>query len=121
MATAANIVVTQSTIDALRGISAYRYLSVNQVATGVRGYGKTPKVYYLTKSGHRILSDECEHLGIDVEPYRQVNINSRWSPMMYHRLATLDVMMAVERDAANLNAYQLVKTLVEYRREKVGV
>ena len=148
MAKVANIVITDTSLDALRGISSYRYLSVNQVSTitglkpksaselllrlerqkllasfgntGVRGYGKTPKVYYLTKSGHRVLSDECEHLGLNVEPYRQVSVNSRWSPMMYHRLATLDVMMALERDSANLENYRLAKTLVEYRREKIN-
>jgi len=148
MAILASPVITDSAITALQFISSYRYLSVNQAATvtglkpksaselllrlerqkllasfgntGIRGYGKTPKVYYLTKPGHLILSEECGHLGIDVEPYRQININSRWSPMMYHRLATLDVMMALERDCRSLPHYSLVKTFVEYRREKVN-
>ena len=143
----ANISLSEAGLSALRFISAYRYLSIAQVATitglrpksvsemllkmerqkllasfgntGVRGYGKTPKVYYLTKTGHTLLEAECAHLGIEVEPYRQVNIGSRWSPMMYHRLATLDVMMAFERDFSSLPSYRLVKTLVEYRRENI--
>lgn len=148
MATLTSGVITDSALTTLQFISSYRYLSVNQVATvtglkpksaselllrlerrrllasfgntGIRGYGKTPKVYYLTKAGHHVLAEECGHLGIDVEPYRQININSRWSPMMYHRLATLDVMMALERDCRPLPHYQLVKTLVEYRRERAN-
>jgi len=143
-----NLVVTEAGLIALQFISAYRYLSVNQISivsglkqksaselllrlerqkllgsfgnVGIRGYGKTPKVYYLTKAGHNVLSAECEHLGITVEPYRQVSINSRWSPMMYHRLATLDVMMALERDCRHLTRYRLARTMVEYRREKIG-
>lgn len=148
MGTIANISLSDAGLTALRFISAYRYLSVSQVATitglrpksvsemllkmerqkllgffgntGVRGYGKTPKVYFLTKTGHSLLEAECAHMGVEIEPYRQVSVNSRWSPMMYHRLATLDVMMALERDCADLSGYQLVRTFVEYRREKLS-
>ena len=66
------------------------------------------------------MANECDAVGVSVEPYRQININSRWSPMMFHRLATLDVLAALERDCQSLAAYRLVKTLVEYRREKIG-
>jgi len=72
--------VTEVTLAALSAILEYRYLSVNQIATicaikaksasemllrlerhglldhfgnvGIRGYGKTPKVYFLKKRGH---------------------------------------------------------------------
>ncbi len=144
----ADVVITETTLAAMSAISKYRYLSVNQVATitgmrpksasqlllrlerqkllgsfgnvGIRGYGKTPKIYYLTKTGHTVLAEEGEILGMDVEPYRQVNINTRWSPQMFHRLATLDSLAALERDCQSLHDYRLVKTLVEYRREQVG-
>ena len=144
----ADIVVTEATLTALMAISRYRYLSVNQVAmmtglrpksaselllrlerqkllssfgnTGIRGYGKTPKMYFLTKGGHKLLHEEGEALGWHVEPYRPVNVTTRWSPVMFHRLDTLDALAALERDCANLRGYQLVKTLVEYRRERVG-
>jgi len=88
--------------------------------TGIRGYGKTPKLYYLTKGGHRVMAEELEAQGRPVPSYRQISINSRWSPLMFHRVDTLDVMAAVERDCASLSDYRLVGTLVEYRREKAG-
>jgi len=144
----ANISLSEAGFTALHFISAYRYLSVGQVATitglrpksasemllrmerqkllsffgntGIRGYGKTPKVYYLTRLGHALLQAECEHRSLALEPFRQVNVSSRWSPLMYHRLATLDVMLAFERDVRALEGYELVRTLVEYRREKIG-
>lgn len=144
----ASIVITDTAVTALTYIYDYRYLSIKQVAVitglkdkstselllrlerqkllgsfgnvGIRGYGKTPKVYYLTKSGHGLLAELCEDMGEDLGPYRPVNMTSRWSPVMYHRLATLDVMMALERDGLALNDYHIPKTFVEYRREKIN-
>ena len=140
--------VTPVTLCALEAILRYRYLSVQQVATicglrpksaselllrlerykllnhfgnvGIRGYGKTPKVYFCTKRGHRLLAEECEAAGENVPPYTEINISTRWSPLMYHRLATLDVLSYVERDCGALTDYELLGTLVEYRREKLG-
>lgn len=140
--------VTEVTLRALSAICAYRYLTVTQVATicgtkpkttsemllrlergrlldhfgntGIRGYGKTPKVYFLTKRGHALLTEELETQGQFVPPYTQVNVSTRWSPMMYHRLATLDVLSFIERDCAELAEYELIGTLVEYRRQKHG-
>ncbi|MGR3837892.1 MAG: replication-relaxation family protein [Cognatishimia sp.] len=86
---------------------------------GIRGYGKTPKVYFLTKGGHRLLAETQEDMGIEPGPHRPVNVTTRWSPMMYHRLATIDVMMALERDGQALREYHIPKTFVEYRREKI--
>jgi len=140
--------VTEVTVAALSAICAYRYLSVNQVAvmtgvrpktasemllrlernqllgsfgnTGIRGYGKTPKLYFLKKRGHVVLVEELEAQELPVPPFRQINMTSRWSPLMFHRIDTLDVMAAVERDCAALQDYNLTGTLVEYRREKRG-
>jgi len=145
---AVDLSVTQVTVAALSAICEYRYLSVNQVAimvgvrpksasemllrlertkllgsfgnTGIRGYGKTPKLYFLKKRGHSLLAEELEAEDHPVPPFRQINISSRWSPLMFHRLDTLDVMAAVERDCAKLTDYHLAGTLVEYRREKLG-
>ena len=86
--------------------------------TGIRGYGKTPKVYFLTKGGHATLKDEGEFVGLDVGDYKPINITSRWSPQMYHRLATLDVLLSLERACMGLPEYHLPATFVEYRREK---
>lgn len=140
--------VTEVTIAALSAILEYRYLSVNQVATicglrpksasemllrlerhkalshfgntGIRGYGKTPKVYFLTKPGHRLLAREFEAVGREIAPFKPVNMPSRWSPLMYHRMATLDVMASLERDFQTLVGYKRIGTLVEYRRERIG-
>lgn len=139
--------VTDVTVAALSAICNYRYLTVNQVSmiaglrpksasemllrlerqkllgsfgnTGVRGYGKTPKLYFITKTGHRLLTKELEAHERPIPRLSQVNVSSRWSPMMYHRVETLDVMAAVERDCTTLQDYHLLGTLVEYRREKV--
>lgn len=140
--------VTEVTLQALSAIMEYRYLTVNQVAVicglkpksasemllrmerqrllgffgnvGIRGYGKTPKVYFLTRRAHALLSEEMEAQGQTISPFRQINISSRWSPLMYHRLATLDVLSYIERDCRQLRDYRLMGTLVEYRRERVG-
>lgn len=148
MAKLVDLSVTEVTLRALSAICSYRYLTVAQVATicganaksasemllrlernglldhfgnvGIRGYGKTPKVYFLTRQGHALLVEEQEAIGERSQPFRQINVSSRWSPMMYHRLATLDVLSYIERDCRQLSDYDLVGTLVEYRREKVG-
>ena len=140
--------VTPVTLCALSAILRYRYLSVKQVAAicglrpnsaselllrlerhkllghfgnvGIRGYGKTPKVYFCTTRGHRILAEEYEAIGKEVPPFTQINVSTRWSPQMYHRLATLDVLSYIERDCGALDEYELLGTLVEYRREKLG-
>lgn len=143
-----DLAVTPVTLCALSSILRYRYLTVNQVAAicglrpksaselllrlerqkllasfgnvGIRGYGKTPKVYFATKRGHAVVAEEFEAAGQDVPPFRQINVTSRWSPLMFHRIATLDVLSYVERDCRALQEYHLVGTLVEYRRQKVG-
>ena len=140
--------VTEVTVAALAAILEYRYLSVKQVATitgvrdksasemllrlerhkalahfgntGIRGMGKTPKVYYLTQRGHRMLAAEYDAVGREIAPFKPINMTSRWSPKMYHRMDTLDVLASLERDFQALRDYKRVGTLVEYRREKIG-
>lgn len=141
-----DIVLSDHMVRALQFIERYRYLTVDQVKqivplkrtsvsdllrgleqkhvlasfgnVGIRGYGKTPKVYYLTKFGHDLLHEEFEDRHEPIGRFRPVNVTKRWSPRMFHRLATLDVMMAVERDVAKLARYALPATFVEYRRTK---
>ncbi|WP_338548950.1 replication-relaxation family protein [Roseovarius phycicola] len=135
-------------LAALDAIHRYRYLGVRQVATicdvnlksssemllrlergrllrhfgnvGIRGYGKTPKVYFLKKHGHALLAEEREAQGFEIGSFRQANISTRWSPIMFHRLDTLDVLACVERDCQKLSEYDLIDTLVEFRRERFG-
>ena len=141
-----NIVLTDPVITALQFIERYRYLTVKQVATitglkvkstsemllrmqrqkllsffgnvPIRGYGKTPKVYFLTKRGYSLLEDETGDDTLAV--FRPINRTSRWTPSMYHRIATLDVMMALEQEVTTLPSYRLDTTLLEYRRIKYG-
>lgn len=140
--------MTDAVLAALTTIQSYRYLTATQVATmaglnkkstadmllrlerhgllgafgnvGVRGLGKTPKVYFLKRRGHRLLGVELEAASRPVPKFTEVNIATRWSPLMYHRLATIDVLSWVERDVRSLASYELLGTLVEYRREKVA-
>ena len=63
--------------------------------TGIRGYGKTPKVYFLKERGYRMLVEES---GIPAEligDYKTVHVTVKWSPVMYHRMATLDLLIAL--------------------------
>jgi len=86
----------------------------------IPGHGKTPKVYFLKRKGYELLRMES---GIPEEligSYSEVHQEASWSPVMYHRLRLLDVLIALEiqvRDRPHLN---LVKTFVEYRRVKRG-
>lgn len=144
----AKVSLCPRSLCALDAIYRYRYLSVRQVGTicdlkpksasemllrfernrllghfgnvGIRGFGKAPKVYHLTKLGHSVLTQENEALGKNVGPFRLPNNKTRWSPLMHHRLDTLDVLASVERDSRKLSSYLLVDTLVEYRRERIG-
>ncbi|MEM6913754.1 MAG: replication-relaxation family protein [Pseudomonadota bacterium] len=144
----AKVSLCHRSICALDAIHRYGYLGVRQVATmcsvnpksaseillrlqrgrllghfgnvGIRGFGKVPKVYYLTKFGHFVLAEERSAHGTEISPYRQPNISTRWSPLMFHRLDTLDVLASVERDCRRKPGYELIDTLVEYRRERVG-
>jgi len=148
MSEIANVVLSEQTITALRFIESYRYLTVNQVArvtrlkpkstsemllrmqrqkllghfgnVPIRGYGKTPKVYFLTRRGHRMLGCEIDAEEEELHPYRPINRSSRWSPIMYHRIATLDVMMSLERAIGERPSYSLPATFTEYRRQKIG-
>jgi hypothetical protein len=88
--------------------------------TGIPGYGKTPKVYFLTRRGWELLHSESD---IPIEmlgAHREVHINIRWSPQMYHRLHTIDLMIAAELAVRNRPQLTMVKTFIEYKRIKRG-
>lgn len=147
MTKTANLVMSEHAVKALAFIQEYRYLTVNQVAVitglkpkssselllrlerqkllshfgnvGQRGYGKTPKVYYLTKRGNSILCEELEARNLPAESYRPIKVSTRWSQHMYHRIATIDVLMSLERACIDRDNYRLATTLTEYRREQI--
>jgi len=88
--------------------------------TGIRGYGKTPKVYFLKKRGYLLLVEES---GIPAEligDYKAVHVTVNWSPVMYHRMATLDLLIALEVGVREKPRLELVRTFIEYRRAKRG-
>jgi hypothetical protein len=85
---------------------------------GMRGFGKTPKVYYLKRKGFEILTRESDIPAELIGTHKETHVEARWSPQMYHRLHTVDLMIAAEvavRERAHLS---MVRTFIEYRRVK---
>jgi hypothetical protein len=88
--------------------------------TGLKGQGKTPKAYFLTRKGYELLAREGD---IPIEllgTYKQIYVESRWSPQMYHRLRTVDLMISAEVAVRGRPHLTMVKTFLEYRRVKRG-
>jgi hypothetical protein len=138
--------VTDNTVLGLFYIQRYRFLTIDQFAraaamnrstagdqlrmlerhgllghfgnTGLPGYGKTPKVYFLTRKGFEILSSES-----DIPPellgyFKDIHGKAKWSPQMFHRLRTVDVMISAEVAVRSRPHLSMVRTFLEYRRMK---
>jgi hypothetical protein len=88
--------------------------------TGLKGYGKTPKAYFLTRKGWELLQRECDIPPELLGSYKEVKVESRWSPQMYHRLRTVDVMISAEVAVRRRPQLSMVKTFLEYRRVRRG-
>jgi hypothetical protein len=86
----------------------------------VRGYGKTPKAYFLTRKGWELLSSESTIPPELVGGYKEVKVEAAWSPQMYHRLRTVDLLIALECAVLQRPHLAIVKTFLEYRRVKRG-
>src|SRR6266516_2751205 len=142
------LTLTENTIVGLFCIQRYRFLTINQFAriaclhrstavtkfrlyeeqgflghfgnTGVRGYGKTPKAYFLTRKGWELLATESAIPHEILGGYKEVKVEAAWSPQMYHRLRTVDLLIALECAVANRPHLSIVKTFLEYRRVKRG-
>lgn len=129
-------------------IQRYRFLTIDQVAriagmnrsttadqllafarhgllghfgnTRLAGLGKSPKVYFLTRKGFEILRRES---GIPPEligSYKEVHMEARWSPQMFHRLRLVDLMLAAEIGVRLRPHLAMVRTFLEYKRVKRG-
>lgn len=85
---------------------------------GIRGYGKTPKVYYLKRRGYDLLVEESGIPAELISGFKSTKINTRWSPQMYHRLATLDALIALEVAVQQRPHLAVVETFIEYRQQK---
>jgi hypothetical protein len=86
--------------------------------TNIPGQGRTPKVYFLRRRGWEYLLTEGEYSIEEVGAFVEVSQDLTWTPQMYHRLAILDLFVALEREVFAFSHLSLVKTLVEYRRVK---
>src|SRR5215213_1090718 len=51
--------------------------------TGLPGYGKTPKAYFLTRKGWEILRRESDIPPEVIGPHKEIKVEARWSPQMY--------------------------------------
>ncbi len=77
-------------------------------------------MYFLKRKGYELLLRESDIPQELIGPFKEAHTNTRWSPQMYHRLHTVDLMIAAEtavRERANLS---VVATFLEYRRVRVG-
>ena len=86
--------------------------------TGLAGYGKTPKACFLTRKGYELLKRESDVPQELIGSYKEVHIETKWSPQMYHRLRTVDLMIAAEiavRQRLNLT---MIQTFMDYKRVK---
>jgi hypothetical protein len=81
--------------------------------TGLRGHGKTPKAYYLTRKGWETLIRESDIPQDLIGSFKEVHVESRWSPQMYHRLATVDLMLSAELAVRARPHLSMVRTFLE--------
>lgn len=140
--------VTPAILEGLQALHRYRLLSVAQFSraaqlkpnhvrdvlriwerkkllgaignVGLRGGAKAPKLYYLTRTGYDLM---CEAGGLwpdQIGPFVRPHTGTGWTPIMAHRMATIDLLLSVEEGLRDRPAYRLIRTLHEYRRVRVG-
>jgi hypothetical protein len=148
MARARGLILTDGAMLGLFFIQRYRFLTIDQFARAsdmhrdtasrqlralelagllshfgniaLPGFGRTPKVYFLTRKGWEILSRESDIPPELIGSHKEIHVEARWSPQMYHRLRTVDLMIAAERAVRARPQLSMVRTFIEYRRVKRG-
>jgi len=88
--------------------------------TKLAGHGKTPKVYFLTRKGFDLLINETD---IPIEllgSFKGVKLEAAWSPQMFHRLRTVDLLISLEVAVEKRPHLTILNTFLEYRRIKQG-
>jgi hypothetical protein len=148
MPTPTHLTLTAKTTLGLFFIQRYRFLTTDQFAraaglnrntagnqlrmlelrgwlgffgnTGLQGHGKTPKAYFLTRKGWEMLSRESDIPPELLGSHKEIYVESRWSPQMYHRLRTVDLMISAECAVRARPHLSMVVTFLEYRRVKRG-
>jgi Replication-relaxation len=142
------IILTEGVVLGLFFVQRYRFLTIDQFARAsgmhrdtasrqlrslelrgvlshfgnacLPGHGRTPKVYFLTRKGWELLSRESDIPAELLGSHREVKVDSRWSPQMYHRLRTVDLMISAEVAVRSRSRLSMVATFLEYRRVKRG-
>jgi hypothetical protein len=109
----------KSASEALLRLERQKWLS-HFGNVGIRGYGKTPKVYYLTKRGYDVLVSEGGFPEELIGGFKNAKVNTRWSPQMYHRMATLDTLIALEVGIRRYPHMEVTETFIEHRQERLG-
>src|SRR5215211_2555638 len=140
--------LTDSGALGLLCIQRYRFLTINQFArvtdlhhstaadklrffeqhgwlgsfgnTRLAGHGKTPKAYFLTRKGFDLLREESDFPPELLGTYKEIKVEARWSPQMYNRLRTVDLLISLEVAGRERSHLTLVHTFLEYRRLKRG-
>ena len=64
--------------------------------TKLAGHGKTPKAYFLTRKGFDLLVSETDIPEELLGSFKEVKVEAAWSPQMFHRLRTVDVLISLE-------------------------
>src|SRR3954447_23153986 len=103
----------------LRALELHRLLGHYGNIT-LPGFGRTPKVYFLTRKGWEILSRESDIPPELIGSHKEIHVEARWSPQMYHRLRTVDLMISAECAVRARPQLSMVRTFIEYRRMKRG-
>lgn len=137
---ARGLTLTNASILGLFFIQRYRFLTIDQFAraaglkrsgasdqlrqlerhgvlghfgnVGIRGYGKTPKVYFLKRKGYELLLRESDIPPEMIGSFKEANVDTRWSPQMYHRLHTVDLLVATEVSVRHRENLNLTKTFI---------
>src|SRR5688500_234679 len=88
--------------------------------TRLSGHGKTPKAYFLTRKGFDLLVSETDIPEELIGRFKEVRVEAAWSPQMYHRLRTVDLLISLEVAVQKRPQLTIHNTFLEYRRIKRG-
>jgi hypothetical protein len=142
------IILTEAVVLGLFFVQRYRFLTIDQFARAAAmhrdtasrqlrnlelrgvlshfgnaclpGHGRTPKVYFLTRKGWELLSRESDIPPELLGSHKEVKVDSRWSPQMYHRLKTVDLMISAEVAVRRRRRLSMVATFLRVPAGEAG-
>src|SRR5919205_4366159 len=82
---------------------------------GMRGHGKTPKIYSLPRRGSGLLRRERDIPDELLGALKEAFVEAKWSPQTYHRLCLVDLLIALEAAVRTREHLSLTRTWLEYR------